>query len=210
MWLTTHIDTPLFLLQGDLKKFLQESIPEEGDPPSLTPADMRKIILQVADGMAYLFFQRIIHGDLATRNCLISSALEVKIADLGIGHDLYNNDYYDNGAQLLPIRWMPPELLHQLEEGPNFSLHSDIWSFGVLCWEVFAYARQPYESFEDDEVLSMVPGGSRLRPPSASCPHLLYDLMTQCWAEVPERRPQFARLCVAIVDLDFGASEGSQ
>ncbi len=165
---------------------------------------MRKMILQVADGMAYLFSQRIIHGDLATRNCLVSSTLEVKIADLGIGHDLYNHDYYDNGAQLLPIRWMPPELLQELEEGPNFSLHSDIWSFGVFCWEVFAYSRLPYETFEDNEILSIVPGGSRLRRPSPSCPHSLYDLMTECWSEIPDNRPQFARLCVAIVDLDFG------
>lgn len=166
------------------------------------------MILQVADGMAWLFSQRIIHGDLATRNCLISSSLQVKIADLGIGHDLYNQDYFDNGAQLLPIRWMPPELLEQMEDSPCFSLHSDIWSFGVLCWEVFAYAKLPYESYSDDELLTIIPAGSRLRKPSVSCPHALYDLMSLCWAEDPDRRPQFATLCVAIVDLNFDQYDG--
>ena len=171
---------------------------------------MRRIILQVADGMAYLFSQRIIHGDLASRNCLVSSTLEIKIADLGIGHDLYNDDYYDNGSQLLPIRWMPPELLQQMSDGPSFSLHSDIWSFGVFCWEVFSYAKLPYENFEDNEILTIVPSGSRLRRPGPACPHTLYDLMLECWSEVPDRRPQFARLCVAIADLDFSEPQFSQ
>lgn len=163
---------------------------------------MHKIILQVANGMAYLFSQRIIHGDLATRNCLVSSDLTVKIADLGIGHDLYNGDYYDNGSQLLPIRWMPPELLVESEEGPSFSLHSDIWSFGVFCWEVFAFARLPYEGYEDEEVLSMIPQGSRLRNPSKLCPPATYDIMLDCWNEIPEARPQFAQLYAAILNVE--------
>ena len=196
--LCTHLCT-----QGDLKKFLINSRPFDDDPPSLTPQHMQKIILQVADGMAYLFSQRIIHGDLATRNCLISSDLRVKIADLGIGHDLYNNDYYDNGSQLLPIRWMPPELLVNSDEGPTFSLHSDIWSFGVLCWEVFSYSRLPYDILTDEDVLSMVPAGTRLRIPSKSCPPALYHIMMDCWHDIPEERPVFAKLCVAIIGCEL-------
>lgn len=175
----------------------------EGDHPVLTQQNLHRIILQVADGMAYLFSQRIIHGDIATRNCLVSSDLKVKIADLGIGHDLYSGDYYDNGSQLLPIRWMPPELLVDSEEGPSFSLHSDIWSFGVFCWEVFAFARLPFEDLSDHEVLEMVSRGTTLSTPSEECPPPLYAIMQECWDPNPEDRPRFAKLCVAIIDLEL-------
>ena len=153
--------------------------------------------------MAYLFSQRIIHGDLATRNCIISSDLKVKISDLGIGHDLYNEDYYDNGAQLLPIRWMPPELLVDTLEGPSFSLHSDIWSFGVFCWEVFTYSKLPYEELNDQEVMENIPKGETLSIPSEGCPLPLCNVMRDCWNRSPEDRPRFAKLCVAIIDLEL-------
>ena len=190
--------------QGDLKKYLTSCHPEESgdDVPVLTQQDLKKIILQVANGMAYLFCQHIIHGDLATRNCLISSELKVKIADLGIGHDLYTGDYYDNGSQLLPIRWMPPELLVD-SDGPSFSLQSDIWSFGVLCWEVFTYATLPYEELSDREVLERVPMGFTLPIPEEGCPSPLYSIMEDCWNLNHEDRPSFAKLCVAIIDLEL-------
>lgn len=172
------------------------------DGPVLTQQDLKKVILQVADGMAYLFCQHIIHGDLATRNCLVSSDLKVKIADLGIGHDLYSGDYYDNGSQLLPIRWMPPELLVD-SEGPSFSLHSDIWSFGVFCWEVFTYARLPYEDLSDQEVLERVPMETTLPIPEEGCPSTFYSIMQDCWNINQEDRPRFAKLCVAIIDLEL-------
>jgi len=166
------------------------------------PHELLKIIGQVADGMAYLFSQRIIHGDIATRNCLVSSALQVKIGDLGIGHELYTGDYYDNGAQLLPIRWMPPELLNDSEEGPSFSLYSDTWSFGVFCWEVMSFARLPYDNYSDEEVLSLIPNGSRLRKPSPDCPATLFLIMMDCWNEVPERRPQFNSILAALANIN--------
>lgn len=168
------------------------------------------MIVQVADGMAYLFSQRIIHGDIATRNCLVSSSLTVKIGDLGIGHELYPGDYYDNGAQLLPIRWMPPELLTDSEEGPSFSLHSDVWSFGVFCWEVLSHASLPYGNYSDEEVLAMVPVGSRLRNPSKHCPPTLYLIMMECWSEVPESRPQFNRILATLETAQLEAMQSRQ
>ena len=190
------------MLQGDLKKFLIRTRPR---PASLLKLpSMHKMILQVADGMAYLFSQRIIHGDLAARNCLISSNLNVKIAELGIGHDLYSGDYYDNGTQLLPIRWMPPELLEESEDGLSFSLHSDIWSFGVFCWEVFSFARLPYDHLSDEDVLVAVVRGTRLPPPLEGCPPAFFSIINDCWEEEAELRPSFAHLCSAIhnVELD--------
>ena len=151
--------------------------------------------------MKYLFSQHIIHGDIATRNCMINTHMDVKIGDLGIGHELYEGDYYDNGSQLLPIRWMPPDLLVSSEEGPSFSLHSDIWAFGVFCWEVWTYAQLPYDRYSDEEVLDMVPAGSRLRNPSRSCPPELYLVMMDCWSDQPQNRPQFGTICTALEQL---------
>lgn len=190
-------------VQGDLKNFLLGSRPEPGAPPKLMEHELLHMIGQVADGMAYLFSQRIIHGDIATRNCLVSSSLQVKIGDLGIGHELYVGDYYDNGAQLLPIRWMPPELLTDSEEGPSFSLHSDAWSFGVFCWEVMSYAKLPYDNYGDEEVLAMVPAGSRLRSPGPNCPPELFLVMMDCWKEEPERRPQFNKILSALAAMNM-------
>lgn len=196
--------TPVFLppcFQGDLKKYLLANRPTEDHPSLLTQQALSRVVLQVADGMAYLFSQRIIHGDLAARNCLISSDHRVKIADLGIGHDLYSSDYYDNGSQLLPIRWMPPELLLHTDGGPSFSLHSDIWSFGVLCWEVFAFARLPYEGWSDQEVLERVPEGELLPIPTEGCSSYMYSVMVQCWQGELEARPRFAKLCMTIMNM---------
>ncbi len=181
-----------------------ESRPEAGAPPILMDYDLMNIINQVADGMSYLFSQRIIHGDIASRNCLISSKLNAKIGDLGIGHELYPDDYHDNGAQLLPIRWMPPELLTgPSDEGPNFSLQSDVWSFGVFCWEVISLGKLPYNSYSDEEVLVMIPAGSRLRAPSQDCPHQLYLIMMDCWNEMPERRPEFSTVISQLATIDL-------
>ena len=172
-------------------------------PPVLSPHQLKRIVQQVAHGMNYLYTQQIIHGDLATRNCLISSSLNVKIADLGIGHDLYSEDYYDNGSQLLPIRWMAPELLLvDSTDGPAFSLASDIWSYGVLCWEVFSYAQQPFSELSDEQVLRIVPRGHCLNRPEDGCPTLLYSLMQDCWSPDPYQRPQFNHISSALLNTD--------
>ena len=152
--------------------------------------------------MLYLYTQQTIHGDLATRNCLISSNLSVKIADLGIGHDLYEDDYYDNGTQLLPIRWMAPELLKDSEIGPAFSLSSDVWSFGIFCWEVFSYARQPYEELTDVQVLEYVPRGHMLNVPDEGCPSSLYSLMMDCCQGDPRCRPDFTEITPLVLSID--------
>ena len=176
-----------------------ESRPDETEVPALTQENLLHIVKQAANGMAYLASQMIIHGDLATRNCIISSDMRVKVADLGIGHDVYREDYFDNNEQLLPVRWMPPEILQSAE----FTLHSDIWSFGVFCWEVFAFGRIPYEDITDEEVLRFVPQGLRLELPEEGCPMSLYCLMKECWNGRAESRPKFSRLVVAIIDLNL-------
>lgn len=99
--------------------------------------------------MTYLSAQRFVHRDLACRNCLVGSGLVVKIADFGMSRDIYTCDYYKiGGSRLLPVRWMSPESVIY----GRFTLETDIWSFGVVLWEVFSYGKQPYYGHTNEEV----------------------------------------------------------
>ena len=86
--------------------------------------------------------------------------------------------------------------------GPEFSLASDIWSFGVFCWEVFSYARQPYEDLSDEQVLRLVPSGHLLSSPEEGMPALLYSLLMDCWHYDPMHRPLFTEIAPAIRSID--------
>ncbi|MGH0142097.1 UNVERIFIED_CONTAM: hypothetical protein FKN15_023033, partial [Acipenser sinensis] len=110
--------------------------------------------------------------DLAARNCLVSvkeyscPSRKVKIGDFGLARDIYKNDYYrKEGEGLLPVRWMAPE---SLIDGV-FTNFSDVWSFGILIWEIMTLGQQPYPARTNLEVLHFVRTGGRLERPS-SCP----------------------------------------
>ena len=179
-----------YMENGDLNEFLQGCTPDV-----LTVNQMIHMSQQISDGMKYLHSLDIIHRDLATRNCLVGPAYNVKIADFGMSRDIYSEHYYRvEGKAILPIRWMAPECLYY----GKFTMETDVWSFGVTLWEVFSFAADPpYSDMMDQDVIEAAcqnqqnnKGFPYLRQ-SPLCPDNVYDLVMQCWAMHPRRRPSF-------------------
>nr|XP_058914582.1 inactive tyrosine-protein kinase transmembrane receptor ROR1 isoform X2 [Kogia breviceps] len=193
-----------YMNQGDLHEFLIMRSPhsdvgcssdEDGTvKSSLDHGDFLHIAIQIAAGMEYLSSHFFVHKDLAARNILIGEQLHVKISDLGLSREIYSADYYRvQSKSLLPIRWMPPEAIMY----GKFSSDSDIWSFGVVLWEIFSFGLQPYYGFSNQEVIEMV-RKRQLLPCSEDCPPRMYSLMTECWNEIPSRRPRFKDIHVRL------------
>uniref|UniRef100_A0A7N8WMP7 Tyrosine-protein kinase n=1 Tax=Mastacembelus armatus TaxID=205130 RepID=A0A7N8WMP7_9TELE len=141
--------------------------------------------LDVCDGMEYLESKKLVHRDLAARNVLLSDDNVAKISDFGLTK--VDSKASDNAK--LPVKWTAPEALKK----EKFSTKSDVWSYGVLLWEIFSYGRQPYPKMSLNEVKERVEGGYRMEAPE-DCPPGVYALMRICWEQDPRRRPAFHKL----------------
>ncbi|XP_014478823.1 PREDICTED: tyrosine-protein kinase transmembrane receptor Ror-like [Dinoponera quadriceps] len=180
-----------YMPHGDLAKVLRANSRQLRSPncglQSLTMDSLHWISIQVAAGMTYLSAQRFVHRDLACRNCLVGSDLIVKIADFGMSRDVYTCDYYKiGGTRLLPVRWMSPESVMY----GRFTLETDVWSFGVVLWEVFSFGKIPYYGHSNEEVLKLIRQGIVLTPPD-ECPPLVCEIMRDCWQSKPQDRIRF-------------------
>ncbi|XP_034497114.1 tyrosine-protein kinase Srms isoform X2 [Ailuropoda melanoleuca] len=144
---------------------------------------------QVAEGMSYLEERRIVHRDLAARNVLVGDDLACKVADFGLARLLKDDVYSPSSGSKIPVKWTAPEAATYHIYSPK----SDVWSFGVLLYEVFTYGQCPYEGLSNHETLQQVTRGYRL-PCPASCPAEVYTLMLECWRDSPEERPTFPAL----------------
>ncbi|KAK2899017.1 hypothetical protein Q8A67_010435 [Cirrhinus molitorella] len=181
-----------YMKHGDLNKFLRAHGPDavlmaDGQvqqQAELTQSQMLHIAQQIAAGMVYLASQHFVHRDLATRNCLVGENLLVKIGDFGMSRDVYSTDYYRVGGHtMLPIRWMPPESIMYRK----FTTESDVWSLGVVLWEIFTYGKQPWYQLSNNEVIECITQGRVLQRPR-TCPKEVYDLMLGCWQREPHTR----------------------
>uniref|UniRef100_A0A3B3ZDB8 Fibroblast growth factor receptor n=1 Tax=Periophthalmus magnuspinnatus TaxID=409849 RepID=A0A3B3ZDB8_9GOBI len=189
---------------GNLREYLRAQRPaglEYWNGPrhaSLGSLEIRELVsaaYQVARGMAYLASKKCIHRDLAARNVLITEDNVMKIADFGLARDIHHIDYYKkttNGR--LPVKWMAPEALFDR----IYTHQSDVWSFGVLLWEIFTLGGSPYPGVPVEELFKLLKEGHRMEKPSA-CTQDMYQMMRDCWHAVPSRRPTFQQL---VDDLD--------
>ncbi|XP_040394165.1 fibroblast growth factor receptor 1 isoform X3 [Anser cygnoides] len=202
-------DGPLYVIveyasKGNLREYLQARrppgmeycynparVPEE----QLSFKDLVSCAYQVARGMEYLASKKCIHRDLAARNVLVTEDNVMKIADFGLARDIHHIDYYKkttNGR--LPVKWMAPEALFDR----IYTHQSDVWSFGVLLWEIFTLGGSPYPGVPVEELFKLLKEGHRMDKPS-NCTNELYMMMRDCWHAVPSQRPTFKQL---VEDLD--------
>ncbi|XP_041131321.1 tyrosine-protein kinase TXK [Polyodon spathula] len=141
------------------------------------------------EGMEYLEINGFIHRDLAARNCLVSEKQVVKVCDFGMTRYVLDNQYISSAGSKFPVKWSPPEVFHY----NKYSSKSDVWSFGVLMWEIFTEGRTPFENKSNPEVVDEITQGHRLYRPHIAC-QKIYEVMYSCWHEKPESRPSFADL----------------
>eukprot|EP00051_Salpingoeca_urceolata_P016010 m.210632 g.210632 ORF g.210632 m.210632 type:complete len:1496 (-) comp18565_c0_seq1:394-4881(-) len=181
-----------FLQGGDLREYLIGCNPRQDDPTEeLSNAEMTSICVSVCSAMTFLEERHVIHRDLAARNVLVGKSIKhVKLGDFGLSRTLEESEYYKKeSSDKIPVKWMSPEAIRS----KKYSNKSDVWSFGVLAWEVFSFGATPYGRMSAVECMMSVAMGMRLRKP-VGCPEDTYAVMMRCWALSPEHRPQFCEV----------------
>ncbi|XP_033757992.1 vascular endothelial growth factor receptor 1-like [Pecten maximus] len=178
-------------LQSQLRKCRPSQLASSGeDINTPTVKELETHALHVAKGMVYLSSIGIIHRDLAARNILVGPNRIAKICDFGLARDVEGSDMYERTSKgPSPIRWMAPESLSD----QCFTRKSDVWSFGVLLWEIVTLGATPYPGMTAREVIKSVLIGKWLQCP-LHCQQEQYSLMTRCWDMEPKERPSFSEI----------------
>ncbi|PVD31665.1 hypothetical protein C0Q70_07083 [Pomacea canaliculata] len=146
---------------------------------------------QVSRGMEFLSSKKCIHRDLAARNILVTEDFILKIADFGLTR---NGEYYKKRSSgRLPVKWMAPEALFDM----RFTMKSDVWSFGVLLWEIFSLGGMPYPTIPHEELYSKITEGYRMPCPELATENI-YAIMVRCWDKQPNERPDFSQLVLQL------------
>ena len=167
-----------FMKHGSLLDHLR------GSGRSLELRHLIDIGAQVAAGMAYLEENNYIHRNLAARNVMMSGRLTCKVADYGLTRD--DDTCVDNTVAKFMVKWTAPEAALY----SKFSIKSDVWSYGILLYELISYGRFPYPGMNNAQVLEALQGDYRM-PCATCCPEHLYKIMLDCWKSDPSARPTF-------------------
>ncbi|XP_049321339.1 ephrin type-B receptor 3 isoform X4 [Astyanax mexicanus] len=147
----------------------------------------------IAAGMKYLSDMNYVHRDLAARNILVNSNLVCKVSDFGLSRFLEDDPtdptYTSSLGGKIPIRWTAPEAIAYRK----FTSASDVWSYGIVMWEVMSYGERPYWDMSNQDVINAVEQDYRL-PPPMDCPTALHQLMLDCWVKERNLRPKFSQI----------------
>uniref|UniRef100_UPI0037E78E7A platelet-derived growth factor receptor beta-like isoform X2 n=1 Tax=Semicossyphus pulcher TaxID=241346 RepID=UPI0037E78E7A len=168
------------------------------DSPLLSLNDLLSFSYQISKAMDFLSSRNCVHRDLAARNVLVCEGKLLKVCDFGLARDLQKDkDYIARGNSFLPVKWMSPEsIFHNI-----YSSQSDVWSYGVLLWEIFSLGVSPYpDLLMTQEFFSVLKRGYRMSRPD-NAPRDIFDLMKLCWEEEPKSRPAFSSLVVSVGNM---------
>ncbi|KAK5928937.1 hypothetical protein CgunFtcFv8_010215 [Champsocephalus gunnari] len=174
-----------YMENGSLDAFLRKN---DG---RFTVIQLVGILRGIASGMKYLSDMSYVHRDLAARNILVNSNLVCKVSDFGMSRVLEDDPeaaYTTRGGKI-PIRWTAPEAIAYRK----FTSASDVWSYGVVMWEVMSYGERPYWDMSNQDVIKAIDEGYRL-PPPMDCPVALHQLMLDCWQRERADRPKFGQI----------------
>ncbi|KAA3673254.1 uncharacterized protein DEA37_0000380, partial [Paragonimus westermani] len=205
--------------RGNLRTYLRSLrsslTPNQAETPQLQK-QLYTYVSQIAEGMHYLSSRNIIHRDLAARNVLLSADWVCKVSDFGLSRLLDpNREYYLRDRGALPMKWLAPEVL----ANKKFSKKSDVWSFGVLLWEIYTLGGTPYMHFTLDQVQNIIQHGYRMSQPPL-CPPFIVQLcsysvqfffkqqssgylMQRTWNAVPQERPDFSEILQCLKGLAY-------
>uniref|UniRef100_A0A9J7Z0P7 Tyrosine-protein kinase n=1 Tax=Cyprinus carpio carpio TaxID=630221 RepID=A0A9J7Z0P7_CYPCA len=148
--------------------------------------------MDVCKAMEYLEANNFVHRDLAARNVLVSEDNIAKVSDFGLTKEASSTQ----DTAKLPVKWTSPEALRE----KAFSTKSDVWSYGILLWEIYSFGRVPYPRIPLKEVVPRVEKGYKMDAPDG-CPAVVYDIMKQCWTLDPVARPSFRELRQTLQDI---------
>ncbi|XP_053185349.1 ephrin type-A receptor 4b isoform X2 [Scomber japonicus] len=179
-----------FMENGSLDTFLKK---HDGQ---FTVIQLVGMLRGIASGMKYLSDMSYVHRDLAARNILVNSNLVCKVSDFGLSRVLEDDPeaaYTTRGGKI-PIRWTAPEAIAYRK----FTSASDVWSYGIVMWEVISYGERPYWEMSNQDVIKAIDEGYRL-PAPMDCPVVLHQLMLDCWEKGRSERPKFGQI-VTILD----------
>lgn len=159
------------------------------------PLELRDLLhfsCQVAQGMAFLASKNCIHRDVAARNVLLTCGRVAKIGDFGLARDIMNDsNYIVKGNARLPVKWMAPESIFDCV----YTVQSDVWSYGILLWEIFSLGLNPYPGIlVNSKFYKLVKDGYQMAQP-AFAPKNIYSIMQACWSLEPTHRPTFQQIC---------------
>ncbi|XP_031430244.1 platelet-derived growth factor receptor alpha isoform X2 [Clupea harengus] len=175
-----------------------ESLLSDDTSEGLSTMDLLSFTYQVARGMEFLSSKNCVHRDLAARNVLLSQGKIVKICDFGLARDImHDNNYVSKGSTFLPVKWMAPESIFD----NMYTTLSDVWSYGILLWEIFSLGGTPYPGMVvDSSFYNKIKSGYRMAKPEHATDDV-YEMMSKCWNSEPEKRPTFLSLSETVASL---------